>query len=122
MRSVGFILPFLISAIYIHKWSASFSGRFTPGTRAHGTHKTGGWVDMKKRQFLLLPGLELRPSAISIALSRLINASQNGRDWPRFCDCFHVARAALAGSPASCLSASAPQTDRVQLQGDQLRH
>jgi hypothetical protein len=45
------------------EWSASSSGRFTPGT-----YWIGGWVDPRagldnaeKRKFLTLPGLELRP-------------------------------------------------------------
>jgi hypothetical protein len=27
------------------EWSASRTGRFTPGVRAPGTHWIGGWVD-----------------------------------------------------------------------------
>jgi hypothetical protein len=47
----------------VGEWSAPRPGRFT-----HGTHWIGGWVgpragldDLKKRKFLTLPGLELRP-------------------------------------------------------------
>jgi hypothetical protein len=49
------------------EWSVSCPGRFTPRERAPGTHWIGGWVDprtvldMEKRKFLALPGLELRP-------------------------------------------------------------
>jgi hypothetical protein len=52
------------------RWSASRSGRFTPGGRAAGSHWTGGWVgptagldDMEKSKFLSLPGLKLLPAA-----------------------------------------------------------
>jgi hypothetical protein len=57
---------FLTSALVGGEWSASRPGRFTPGERAPGTHRIGGWVgprtgldDMEKRKFLTLPGLEL---------------------------------------------------------------
>jgi hypothetical protein len=50
------------------EWSASHPGRFTSEERAPGTHWIRGWVgpragldDVKKRKFLTLPGLELRP-------------------------------------------------------------
>jgi hypothetical protein len=36
---------FLTSALTGVKWSASRSGRFTPGERAPDTHSTEGWVD-----------------------------------------------------------------------------
>jgi hypothetical protein len=61
---------FLTSALVGGKWSASRSGRFTPGERAPDTHWIGGWVgpravldDVEKRKFLTLQGLalELRP-------------------------------------------------------------
>jgi hypothetical protein len=61
--------------------SASRPGRFNPGERASGTRWIGGWVDpqaglddAKKRKFLTLPGLELRPlgrPARSQPLSRM---------------------------------------------------
>jgi hypothetical protein len=58
----------LTSALIGGEWSASRPGSFTPGEKAPGTHWIGGWVnptaglkDMKKRKFLTLPGLELRP-------------------------------------------------------------
>jgi hypothetical protein len=35
---------FLTSTLEGGEWSASRSGRFTPGERAPGTHCTGGWV------------------------------------------------------------------------------
>jgi hypothetical protein len=56
---------FLTSALAGGEWSGSSPGRFTPGERAPGTHWIGGWVDpragldVKKRKFLTLPGLEL---------------------------------------------------------------
>jgi hypothetical protein len=59
---------FLTSASVGDEWSASRPGRFIRGERAAGTHWIGGWVgpsvgldDLEKRQFLTLPGLELRP-------------------------------------------------------------
>jgi hypothetical protein len=64
----GGIFPlFLISALAAYEWSASRSGRFTPGERAPGVHWLGGWMDprvglddVEKRKFLTLLGLELR--------------------------------------------------------------
>jgi hypothetical protein len=38
---------FLTSALLGGKWSASHSGRFTPGERAPGAHWIGGWVGPK---------------------------------------------------------------------------
>jgi hypothetical protein len=59
---------FLTSALAGGELSASRPGRFTPEERAPGTHWIGGWVDpvaglddVKKKNFLSLPGLELRP-------------------------------------------------------------
>jgi hypothetical protein len=59
---------FLTLALPGGEWSASRPGRFSPGERAPGTHWIGGWVnprtrlhDVKKRKFLTVPGLELRP-------------------------------------------------------------
>jgi hypothetical protein len=59
---------FLTYALVGGEWSTSRPGRFTPGERVPGTHWIGGWValragldDLEKRQFLTLPGLELRP-------------------------------------------------------------
>jgi hypothetical protein len=50
------------------EWSASRPGLFTPGESVPGTHWKGDWVDpraglddVKKRKFLTLQGLELRP-------------------------------------------------------------
>jgi hypothetical protein len=57
---------FLTSVLVGGKWSASRSDRFTPEERAPGTHWVGGWValsaglDIEKRKFSSLPGLELR--------------------------------------------------------------
>jgi hypothetical protein len=54
---------FLTSVAVRGEWSASRSGRFTPGI-----HWIGSWVgpkagvdDVEKRKFLTLQGLELRP-------------------------------------------------------------
>jgi hypothetical protein len=59
---------FLPSALAGGEWSASRHCRFTTEERAPDTHWIGGWVgpragldDVKKKQFLTLPGLELRP-------------------------------------------------------------
>jgi hypothetical protein len=59
-----FLTPTLVGG----EWSASRSGRFTPGERSPGTHWIGGWVDpradlddVEKRKFLTLQEIELRP-------------------------------------------------------------
>jgi hypothetical protein len=72
---------FLTSAVAGGEWTASRTGRFTTRERAPGTHCIGAWVDprsgledVKKRKFLSLPGLELRPlgrPACSQSLHRL---------------------------------------------------
>jgi hypothetical protein len=63
-----YISTFLTSALVGGDLSTSRPGRFNPGERAPGTHRTGGWVDLRaglddleKLKFLLPPGLELRP-------------------------------------------------------------
>jgi hypothetical protein len=73
-------------AVYIHifltlalaggEWSASRPYSVIPGERA-GTHWIGDWVgpracldDLKKRKFLILPGLELRPTVLQLVASR----------------------------------------------------
>jgi hypothetical protein len=68
---------FLTSALAGDEWSASGSGRFTPGERDPGSQWVGGWVDpraglddVEKRKFLTLPGLVLRPSAVQPVASR----------------------------------------------------
>jgi hypothetical protein len=68
---------FSSSALAGVEWSASRPGRFTPVERAPGTHWIGGWVDpradrddVKKKKFLNLPGLELRPSVLQPVASR----------------------------------------------------
>jgi hypothetical protein len=67
---------FLTWALAGGELSASRPGRFTPGEKAPGTHWIGGWVDpradldgLKKRKFLTLPGLELRPLSRSACQS-----------------------------------------------------
>jgi hypothetical protein len=59
---------FLTSALDGGESSASRFGRITSGERDLVTHWTGGWADpragldeVEKREFLTLPGLELRP-------------------------------------------------------------
>jgi hypothetical protein len=59
---------FLTLALVGGEWSDSRHGLLTPGEKAPGTHRIGGWVDpraglddMEKWKFLTLPGLELRP-------------------------------------------------------------
>jgi hypothetical protein len=48
------------------EWSTSRPGRFTPGERAPGTHRIGGWVDLRaglndleKRKFFTLPDYDV---------------------------------------------------------------
>jgi hypothetical protein len=61
-----YIHIFLTSAL-VGEWLASHPGCFTPGENAFGTHCIGGWVgpraglDVEKREFFTLPGLELLP-------------------------------------------------------------
>jgi hypothetical protein len=66
--SGGIVPPFLTSALDGSERSASRTGRFTSGERALATHWIRDWVgpgtrldNVEKRQFLTLPGLELRP-------------------------------------------------------------
>jgi hypothetical protein len=66
------------------RWVVSFRPRplYTPRKEPPGTHWIGGWVnpragldDVEKKQFLTLPGLELRPlghPARSQSLYRLV--------------------------------------------------
>jgi hypothetical protein len=67
---------FLTSALAGGECSASRPCRFTPGERASVTHWIGGWVgpraslDVEKRKFLTLPGLELDPSVVQPVASR----------------------------------------------------
>jgi hypothetical protein len=63
-----YIHIFLTSALAGGEWSASRSGRFTPGERALSTHWIGGWVNpsagldrVEKITFLTSPALKLRP-------------------------------------------------------------
>jgi hypothetical protein len=59
---------FLTSALVGGEWSVLCPGCYTPEETAPGTHWIGSWEDpmagleeVKKRKFLTLPGLELRP-------------------------------------------------------------
>jgi hypothetical protein len=57
----------MTSALVGGEWSDLRPGRFIPRERAPGTHWIGDWVgpraglDVEKRKFLTLQGLELRP-------------------------------------------------------------
>jgi hypothetical protein len=44
MGSEDIAPPFLASTLYGGEWSATRPCRFTPGERAPGTHRIGGWV------------------------------------------------------------------------------
>jgi hypothetical protein len=62
-----YIHVFLTSALIAGECSDSRPGRFTPGNKAPGSHRVGGWVSptacldaMEKRKSLTLPGFELR--------------------------------------------------------------
>jgi hypothetical protein len=59
---------FLTSALVGGEWLVSRPSRFTPGGLATCSPSVGGWVgprtgldNVEKREFLTLPGLELRP-------------------------------------------------------------
>jgi hypothetical protein len=63
-----YIHIFLTSALAGGERSTSRPDRFITGKRVAGTHWIGGWLDpraglddVEKRQFLILPGLKLRP-------------------------------------------------------------
>jgi hypothetical protein len=72
---------FWTSGLVGGEWSALRPGRFTPGERAPGTHRIGGWMGPRtgldhvmRRKILSLPVLEhgpLRRSARSQSLYRL---------------------------------------------------
>jgi hypothetical protein len=61
---------FFTSALVGGEWSVSRPGRFTPEERTPGTHWVGGWVgprvslDVEKRKFLNLQGIELRSQSL----------------------------------------------------------
>jgi hypothetical protein len=67
-----YIHVFLTSALVGGEWSASRPGRFTPGTHwiVGLVDPTAGLDDAEKRNFLNLPGLELRPSVVQPIASR----------------------------------------------------
>jgi hypothetical protein len=79
-----YIHVFLTLALGGDEWSASRSGRFTPGERAPGTNWIGGWVDLRagldtlekildptETQTLTSRPSSPLPAAIPTALSRL---------------------------------------------------
>jgi hypothetical protein len=85
----------LTSTLVGGEWSASRSCRLNPGERDPDSLWTGGWVgprtgldDKKKRNFLLLSGLELRPHGrpsrksvtIQTTLTRLTNNNNNNNN------------------------------------------
>jgi hypothetical protein len=83
----------LTSALVGGEWSTSRPCHFTPGETSPGTHWIGGWVgrrggldDVEKRNFLTLPGLELRPlgrraSSQSLHRLRYPGSSLVSSDW-----------------------------------------
>jgi len=67
-----YIHVFLTSSLDEGEWSASRSGRFTPGESVPDTHWTGGWVGpragldtamAKRNKFLSQPVIEPRSSS-----------------------------------------------------------
>jgi hypothetical protein len=68
---------FLDPAIVGGEWSALRFGCFNPGERAPDIHCIGGWVgprtrldDEENRNYLMLPGLDLRPFCLPALSSR----------------------------------------------------
>jgi hypothetical protein len=77
---------FLTSALVGGEWSASCTGHFTPEERVPSTNLIGGrlgprdgLVDMEKKKFLILPGLELWPLSCSTCRQLLYQLS-----YPRY--------------------------------------
>jgi hypothetical protein len=74
--------------------SASRTCRFTRGERATGTHWVGTWVhprtgldDVENRNFLTLPGLELRPLRCPVrrlSLYRLSYPGSHIKDYVKY--------------------------------------
>jgi hypothetical protein len=67
--SGGIAPQFLTSTLDGGEWSASLSGRFTPGDRDPGTYCIGGWMGprsslnaMEDTKLLPMPGIEPRSS------------------------------------------------------------
>jgi hypothetical protein len=101
---------FLTSALAGVEWSASRPGRITPGTPW-----TRGWVDpraglddVKKKEFLTLPGLELRPlgaldsPARSESLYRLLYpVCLIRRGWGKFLANFRFQLSCCSNRPQS---------------------
>jgi hypothetical protein len=74
----AWIHVFLTSVLVGGEWTASHTGRFIPGKRSPGTHWIGGLVSLrtglenvKRRQILLLPALELRPLGLPVCRQSL---------------------------------------------------
>jgi hypothetical protein len=89
MKSGGgvevYIHVFLISALVGGEWAASRTGGFAPGERVPGIHWIEGWVGprtgldaVEKREFLSLPGLELRRLSHSARSQSLYRLSYTG--------------------------------------------
>jgi hypothetical protein len=72
--------PFLTPALHGDEWSVSRPCRFTPGERAPGTHRIGGWVGPRaslntvELRKICCPCRESNPGrpTRSLLLSRLI--------------------------------------------------
>jgi hypothetical protein len=70
-ESEGIARPFLISALDEGEWSASRSGRFTPGERSLGTHWIGGLVgnrvgmDTVENRKIIFPLPRIEPMSCS---------------------------------------------------------
>jgi hypothetical protein len=83
---------FLTSALVGSEWSASRHCRFTPGKRAPGTRRIGGWVnprtgldDVEKRKFLTLSGLELRTLGLPARSQSLYRLRYPGCTYIQVC-------------------------------------
>jgi hypothetical protein len=74
---IVYINIFLTSVLVGDEWSGSLSSLLTAGERTPGTQWVGGWMglrasldDVEKKQFLTVPGLELRPLSLPTVASR----------------------------------------------------
>jgi hypothetical protein len=70
------------------EWSASRTGRFTPGERASSTHWIGGWVnpragldDMEKWKFLPHLDSNTDPSVVQPVISRYTDCAIPALNW-----------------------------------------
>jgi hypothetical protein len=76
-----YIHIFLTSALAGGEWSASRSGRFTPGERAPDTHRIGVWVDPRAGlddvEKILYSDSNSDPSVFQPAVSRYNGTMDN---------------------------------------------